>query len=73
MIKTRLLKLLKGSGKYIGANIFWQWIALLFQIAAAFAASPADPMFFQTAAGSYFLPQTLLRSETAVRSTARKY
>jgi hypothetical protein len=38
-----------------------------------FAASPADPMFFQTAAGSYFLPQTLLRSETAVRSTARKY
>ena len=30
MIKTRLLKLLKGSGKYIGANIFWQWIALLF-------------------------------------------
>ena len=38
MIKTRLLKLLKGSGKYIGANIFWQWIALLFQIAAVFAA-----------------------------------
>ena len=38
MIKTGLLKLLKGSGKYIGANIFWQWIALLFQIAAVLAA-----------------------------------
>ncbi len=38
MIKTRLMKLLKGSGKYIGANIFWQWIALLFQIASVFSA-----------------------------------
>lgn len=34
MIKTRLMKLLKGSGKYIGENIFWQWLALLFQIAS---------------------------------------
>lgn len=38
MIKTRLMKLLKGSGKYIGANIFWQWLALLFQIASVCSA-----------------------------------
>lgn len=38
MIKTRLMKLLKGSGKYIGANIFWQWIALLFQTASVCSA-----------------------------------
>ena len=46
MIKTRLLKLLKGSGKYIGANIFWQWIALLFQIAAVFAAGNMIPVSY---------------------------
>lgn len=38
MIKTRLMKLLKGSGKYIGWNIFWQWIALLFQIVSVCSA-----------------------------------
>lgn len=38
MIKTGLMKLLKGSGKYIGANIFWQWIALLFQTASVCSA-----------------------------------
>ena len=38
MIKTRLMKLLKGSGKYIGWNIFWQWIALLFHIASVCSA-----------------------------------
>ncbi len=38
MIKTRLMKLLKGSGKYIGWNIFWQWMALLFQIASVCSA-----------------------------------
>lgn len=38
MIKTRLIRLLKGSGKYIAANIFWQWLGLLFQIIAVFAA-----------------------------------
>lgn len=38
MIKTRLMKLLKGSGKYIAANIFCQWIALLFQIASVCSA-----------------------------------
>ena len=38
MIRTRLMKLLKGSGKYIGWNIFWQWIALISQIAAVFSA-----------------------------------
>lgn len=34
MIKTRLMKLMKGSGKYIAYNVFFQWISLLFQIAA---------------------------------------
>lgn len=38
MIKPRLMKLLKGSEKYLIQNILWQWIALLFQIAAVFAA-----------------------------------
>ena len=47
MIKTRLLKLLKGSGKYIGANIFWQWITLLFQIAAVFAAGNMIQQLFE--------------------------
>lgn len=37
MIKPRLMKLLKGSEKYLIQNILWQWIALLFQIAAVFA------------------------------------
>ena len=52
MIKTRLLKLLKGSGKYIGANIFWQWIALLFQIAAVFAAGNMIQQLFRKNIGS---------------------
>lgn len=38
MIKPRLMKLLKGSEKYLIQNILWQWIALLFQVAAVFAA-----------------------------------
>ncbi|HJA67669.1 MAG TPA: ABC transporter ATP-binding protein/permease [Candidatus Mediterraneibacter cottocaccae] len=38
MIKPRLMKLMKGSGKYIAANIFWQWVALLFQIASVISA-----------------------------------
>lgn len=38
MIKTRLMKLLKGSERYIAQNVLWQWLALLFQIAAIFAA-----------------------------------
>ncbi len=32
MIKTRLLKLLSGSGKYIVYQILWQWIALVAQV-----------------------------------------
>ena len=43
MIKPRLMKLLKGSETYIIQNILWQWLALLFQIAAIFAAG----IFFQ--------------------------
>ncbi len=34
MIKTRLVKLLADSRKYIVQNIIWQWIALLFHMAA---------------------------------------
>lgn len=33
MIKMRLIKLLKGSGKYIIYQIAWQWLSLLAQIA----------------------------------------
>lgn len=32
MIKVRLIKLLKGSGKYILFQIAWQWISLIAQI-----------------------------------------
>lgn len=38
MIKKRLMKLLKGSGKYIAQNVFWQWLALVFQIGAVLSA-----------------------------------
>ena len=34
MIKTRLIKLVPDSKKYILQNIFWQWFALIFNIAA---------------------------------------
>lgn len=37
MVKTRLIRLLKGSGKYIGYQVFWQWCALLAQIAVVTA------------------------------------
>lgn len=33
MIKMRLIRLLKGSGKYIIYQIIWQWLSLLAQIA----------------------------------------
>lgn len=36
MIKTRLTKLLAHAGKYIGYVVFWQWMALLAQMAAVF-------------------------------------
>ena len=58
MIKTRLLKLLKGSGKYIAANIFWQWIALLFQIAAVFAAGNMIQQLFEKTLGPQVMLQT---------------
>ena len=34
MIKTRLVKLLSHTKKYIVQMVLWQWIALLGQIAA---------------------------------------
>lgn len=34
MIKTRLIKLVSDSKKYIIQNILWQWLALIFNIAA---------------------------------------
>ena len=58
MIKTRLLKLLKGSGKYIGANIFWQWTALLFQIAAVFAAGNMIQQLFEKTLDQQVMLQT---------------
>lgn len=36
MIKTRLIKLLSHSKKYIIYTVFWQWISLLAQITAVF-------------------------------------
>ena len=36
MIKTRLIKLLSHSKKYIAYTVFWQWIALLAQVTAVF-------------------------------------
>ena len=37
MIKTRLVALLSHAKKYIAQNIFWQWMALLAQMAAVFS------------------------------------
>ena len=37
MIKTRLVRLLSHTKKYIVQTIIWQWIALLGQIASIFA------------------------------------
>ena len=37
MIKTRLVKLLSHTKKYIVQMVLWQWIALLGQIAAIFS------------------------------------
>ena len=37
MIKTRLVALLSHAKKYIVQNVFWQWVALLAQMAAVFA------------------------------------
>lgn len=39
MIKTRLMALLSQAKKYIIQNVFWQWAALLAQIAAVFSAA----------------------------------
>lgn len=36
MIKTRLMALLSQAKKYIIQNVFWQWAALLAQIAPFF-------------------------------------
>ena len=35
MIKMRLIRLLKGSGKYILYQVLWQWISLIAQIIIA--------------------------------------
>ena len=32
MIKTRLIRLLKGLGKYVVMQVVWQWISLHAQI-----------------------------------------
>ena len=37
MIKTRLVKLLSHTKKYIAQMVLWQWIALLGQITAIFS------------------------------------
>lgn len=49
---------MKGSGKYIGANIFWQWIALLFQIAAVFAAGNMIQQLFEKTLDQQVMLQT---------------
>ena len=36
MIKKRLIQLLAHAKRYIYLNVLWQWIALVFQIAAVF-------------------------------------
>ena len=37
MIKMRLVNMLSDSKKYIAQTVIWQWIALLFQMAAVAA------------------------------------
>lgn len=61
MIKTRLMKLLKGSERYIAQNVLWQWLALLFQIAAIFAAGTfLQSMMMEHSDTVFFLKTALI-------------
>ena len=66
MIKTRLMKLLKGSGKYIGWNIFWQWIALLFQIASVCSAGYLIEQLYEKRLGTDTILGTALIVAAAI-------
>ena len=66
MIKTRLMKLLKGSGKYIRWNIFWQWIALLFQIASVCSAGYLIEQLYEKRLGTDTILGTALIVAAAI-------
>ena len=56
MIKTRLIRLLSQSKKYIIYQVLWQWLALLSQIVAIFQVSR---LLQQAADGTFEVPRLL--------------
>ena len=53
MIKMRLIRLLKGSGKYILYQVLWQWISLIVQIIIAINISQfIDEAFYNRLLGN---------------------
>ncbi len=66
MIKTRLMKLLKESGKYIVWNIFWQWIALVFQIASVCSAGYLIEQLYEKRLGTDTILGTALIVAAAI-------
>lgn len=47
MIKVRLLRLLEKSGRYIGWQVFWQWISLVTQIVLVFSITDLIQMVYE--------------------------
>lgn len=70
MIKKRLVRLLDDSKKYIVQNVFWQWLGLLFQIAAIGA---AGLLLEHLAEGTLSSEILLLSAGTAVCSAAVRF
>ena len=70
MIKKRLVRLLDDSKKYIVQNVFWQWLGLLFQIAAI---SAAGLLLEHLAEGTLSSEILFLSAGTAVCSAAVRF
>lgn len=66
MIKTRLMKLLKGSEKYIGETIFWQWVSLLFQMAAVWTMGNFLQKLYEGSLDTTMIGITILMAAAAV-------
>lgn len=47
MIKVRLFRLLEKSGRYIGWQVFWQWISLVTQIVLVFSITDLIQMVYE--------------------------
>ena len=59
MIKMRLIRLLKGSGKYIIYQIIWQWLSLLAQIAIVWQVTELIDAAWQKSVTNYEILTTV--------------